>query len=74
MLTLAAIMAFCAISSFVMFSDSPALAEQAITKALMPWVESSNLASDDKRAILSDLQETVEKVKTRTLTSGRWLD
>lgn len=69
MLTLAAIMAFCAISSFVMFSDSPALAEQAITKALMPWVESSNLAPEDKRAILSDLQETVEQVKTRTLTS-----
>ncbi len=69
MLTLAAFIAFCSISSFVMFSDSPALAERGITQALMPWVESSNLAPGDKREILSDLQDTVEKVRSRTLTS-----
>lgn len=69
MLTLAVLMAFCAISSFVMFSDSPALAEKGITQALMPWVESSNLAPADKRSIVSDLQDTVEQVKTRKLTA-----
>ncbi len=69
MLTLAAFMAFCAIGSFVMFSDSPALAERGITQALMPWVESSNLAPADKREILSDLQDTVDKVKSRTLNA-----
>lgn len=69
MLMLAALMAFCAISSFVMFSDSPALAEKAINETLIPWVESSNLAPGDKRSIVSDLQETVDKVKTRKLTS-----
>lgn len=69
MLTLAALMAFCSISSFVMFSDSPALAERSINQSLIPWVESSNLAPGDKREIVSDLQETVEQVKTRKLTS-----
>lgn len=69
MLLLAALMAFCAISSFVMFSDSPALAEKAINQTLIPWVESSNLAPGDKREVISDLQDTVDKVKTRKLTS-----
>lgn len=68
-LTTAVFFAFCAFGSFFFFSDQPALAERGISEQLIPWVERSNLSPIDKRQILSDLQDTVEKVKSRTLTS-----
>lgn len=69
MLGLAIFMAVCAFGSFFFFSDQPALAERGITEQLVPWVESSTLAPADKQAILAELQEVVEKVRSRELTS-----
>ncbi|MCC6511070.1 MAG: hypothetical protein IT423_18355 [Pirellulaceae bacterium] len=68
-LALAMFSAFCGIGSFFAFSNQPALAERGITQMLMPWVETSNLSPGYKREIMADLQDTVEKVKSRTLTS-----
>lgn len=68
-LTLAVFSAVCAFGSFFFFSDQPALAERGINEQLIPWVESSNLSPPDKRAILSELVETVERVRSRQLTS-----
>lgn len=68
-LVLATSIAFCAFASFFFFSDQPALAERAIRQALIPWVESSTLSPADKRMILTDLEETIGKISSRTLTS-----
>jgi hypothetical protein len=68
-LVLAVFFAFCAFGSFFFFSDQPALAERGINEQLIPWVESSNLSPADKRAILADLSDAVERVKSRELTS-----
>lgn len=68
-LTLAVFFAFCAFGSFFFFSDQPALAERGINEQLIPWVETSNLSPPDKRAVLADLEDAVEQVKSRQLTS-----
>ena len=68
-LTLAAFLAVCAFGSFFFFSDQPALAERGITEQLVPWIQSSSLSPADKREILSELDEVVQKVRSRTLTS-----
>jgi hypothetical protein len=68
-LAMAIFMAVCGFASFFYFSDQPALAERGITQQLIPWVETSNLSPGDKQAIINQLQATVEKVKSRTLSS-----
>ena len=68
-LTTAVFIAVCAFGSFFYFSDQPALAERGITQQLIPWVESSTLSPADKDSIVVQLHETVEKVRSRTLTS-----
>lgn len=69
MLGLALFIAICSFGSFFFFRDQPALAERGITEQLIPWVESSNLSPADKQAILAELQEVVEKVRSRELSS-----
>jgi hypothetical protein len=68
-LMLAAGSAFCAFSSFFMFSDQHKLAERGITEALMPWIEQSQLAPQDKREILASLEDLLVQVRSRELTS-----
>jgi hypothetical protein len=54
-LALAVFCAFCGIGSWVMFSDQYPLAEKGITQQLIPWVETSQLAADDKASIVRQL-------------------
>lgn len=68
-LTLAVFSALCAFGSFFFFSDQPALAQRGINEQLIPWVETSNLSPPNKREILADLEDAVERVKSRQLTS-----
>ncbi|MGN6543865.1 MAG: hypothetical protein ACTHK7_02365, partial [Aureliella sp.] len=69
MLGLATFLAVCAFGSFFFFSDQPALAERGITQQLVPWVESSTLSPADKQAVLVELEDVVEKIRSRQLTS-----
>lgn len=69
MLGLAVFLAICSFGSFFFFSDQPTLAENGITQQLIPWVESSSLSPADKQPILAELQNVVEKIRSRELTS-----
>jgi len=66
-LSLAAFSAVCGIGSWFVFSNQPALAVKAIEKQLIPWVEGSQLAPNDKQSIVIQLNDLSERVESGTL-------
>lgn len=56
-LGLATFSAICGIGSWIVFSNQPELAIKAIEKQLIPWVEASQLAPEDKQSIAAQLGE-----------------
>jgi hypothetical protein len=72
-LMLAVLSSVCAFGSWIVFSDQYPLAEKAIAKQLIPWVESSQLAADDKRSILAQLRELEPRVGNREITKQQLL-
>ncbi len=67
-LGLAAFCAVCGIGSWFVFSDQYPYAEKGITKQLIPWVETSQLAESDKSSIIAQLNALVPKLQTREIT------
>ena len=66
-LLLAAFCAVCGIGSWFMFSDQYPLAERGISQQLIPWVESSQLAEEDKRSIVRQLNALLPALQAREL-------
>ena len=50
-----------------MFSDQYPFAEKGITQQLIPWVETSQLAAEDKASIIQQLKALVPKLQTREI-------
>ncbi len=67
-LSLAVMSAFCAFSAWFMFRDQYPLAVDAINKQLIPWIESCQLAPEDKRQIIAELNDLVPPLENRTLS------
>ncbi len=72
-LSLAVFSSVCAFGSWIVFSDQYPLAEKAITKQLIPWVETSQLAKSDKESILSQLRELTPIVAQREISKKQLL-
>jgi hypothetical protein len=72
-LGLAVLSSVCAFGSWIVFSDQYPLAEKAIQKQLIPWVESSQLAADDKEAILARLHNLETQVGQREISRQQLL-
>ncbi len=72
-LSLAVFSSVCAFGSWIVFSDQYPMAEQAITKQLIPWVETSQLAQSDKESILNQLHELVPLVGERQISKEQLL-
>lgn len=66
-LLLASFCAVCGIGSWFMFSDQYPLAEKGITQQLIPWVETSQLAEEDKRSIVQQLTALLPKLQNREI-------
>lgn len=64
-LTMALFFAVCGFASWWKFSDQHALAEKGITQQLIPWVERSQLASEDKRSIVNQLNALIPKLQAQ---------
>ena len=72
-LGLAVMSSVCAFGSWIVFSDQYPLAEKAIEKQLIPWVESSQLAADDKESILTQLQNLSVQIGQREVDKEQLL-
>lgn len=72
-LSLAVFSSVCAFGSWIVFSDQFPLAEKAVSTQLIPWVESSQLAEDDKRAILLELKGLLPVLQNREIDSTQLL-
>jgi hypothetical protein len=72
-LSLAVFSSVCAFGSWIVFSDQYPLAEKAITKQLIPWVETSQLAKSDKQSILNQLHELAPVVAERQISKAQLL-
>lgn len=59
----------CGLGSFLTFRDQYPLAEQSITRQLIPWVQSSQLAADDKRQIVAQLQALIPRLQAREIST-----
>ncbi len=66
-LFLAAFAAVCGIGSWFVFSDQYPYAEKGITKQLIPWVQTSQLAEADKRSITSQLNDLIPLLRSREI-------
>ncbi len=66
-LSLAVFCSVCAFGSWIAFSDQYPLAEKGITQQLIPWVESSQLASADKKSIVAQLRALIPKLQEREI-------
>jgi hypothetical protein len=60
---LAVLSAVCAFGSWMVFSNQSDLAVKAVEKQLIPWIESSQLADQDRTEIISRLQGLVPGLK-----------
>lgn len=56
-----------------MFSDQYPFAVKGIEQQLIPWVETSQLAEDDKRSIIAQLNALLPKLEERTITKKQLL-
>jgi hypothetical protein len=72
-LTLAVLSSVCAFGSWIVFSDQYPMADEAINKQLIPWVEGSQLALEDKQSILEQLRELSVVVANREITKVQLL-
>ena len=66
-LGLASFSAFCAFGSWVVFANQYPIAVQAIQKQLVPWVETSQLATEDKRSIIEQLDAIVVLLNAQSI-------
>ncbi len=66
-LLLASFCAVCGIGSWFMFSDQYPYAEKGITQQLIPWVETSQLAEEDKRSIVRQLTALLPTLQSREI-------
>lgn len=66
-LTLAVLSAVCGIGSWLMFSDQYPYAVKGITQQLIPWVETSQLAEQDKRSIVRQLEDLIPILQARQI-------
>ncbi|MCA9157958.1 MAG: hypothetical protein KDA72_06500 [Planctomycetales bacterium] len=66
-LSLAIFCAVCGIGSWFVFSDQYPYAEKGITKQLIPWVATSQLAEADKRSITQQLNALVPILQNREI-------
>ncbi len=66
-LTLAVFSSVCGISSWFIFSDQYPYAEKGITQQLIPWVETSQLAAEDKQSIIQQLNALVPVLQAREI-------
>ncbi len=66
-LMLATLCIVCAFGSWFMFSDQYPLAEKGIERQLVPWIEQSQLATEDKEQILAKLDSLLPQIRERTL-------
>ena len=66
-LGLASFAAICAFASFFTFRDQYPLAEAAIADQLIPWIESSQLAPEDRVAIIGQLQRLRPMLRYREI-------
>ncbi len=66
-LFLAAFAAVCGIGSWFVFSDQYPYAAKGITKQLIPWVQTSQLAESDKRSITSQLNDLLPLLEEREI-------
>ena len=55
------------IGSWLVFSDQYPLAEKGITQQLIPWVETSQLAAEDKRSIVAQLEALLPTLRDRAI-------
>ncbi len=70
-LGLAAFSAVCGIGSWFVFSNQPDLAIKSIDKQLIPWVESSQLAPNDKQSVVAQLEELVVQLESRAFDKNQ---
>jgi hypothetical protein len=68
-LALAVFSIVCGFGSWFMFSDQYPLAVKGITQQLIPWVESSQLAPDDKQSIVAKLDSLLPLLRERQIDS-----
>jgi len=66
-LGLAAVCAFCGLGSWFVFSNQYPLAVKSIDKQLIPWIESSQLAIEDKQSIVAQLEDLVIQLNAQTI-------
>lgn len=68
-LSLSVFFAVCAFGSWIMFADQYKYAEPAITEQLIPYVEQSSLATEDRESILLQLESLVPKIRNKEMTT-----
>ncbi|MDX1930719.1 MAG: hypothetical protein SFV81_29620 [Pirellulaceae bacterium] len=66
-LSLAVFFAVCAFGSWMMFADQYKYAEPAITDQLIPYVEQSTLATEDRESILLQLEALLPKIRNKEI-------
>ncbi|GIW98827.1 MAG: hypothetical protein KatS3mg111_2160 [Pirellulaceae bacterium] len=66
-LGLATFSAICAFGSYFMLRDQYPLAEKAIRQQLIPWIESSQLAEEDRAAIIAELEHLLPLLRNRQI-------
>lgn len=66
-LALAVFCSVCGIGSWFMFNDQYPFAEKSIRQQLIPWVESSQLATADKKSIIAQLYALIPKLQAREI-------
>ena len=68
-LSLAVFFAVCAFGSWFMFADQYQYAEPAIKEQLIPYVEQSSLATEDRESILRQLEALLPKIRNKEMDS-----
>jgi hypothetical protein len=68
-LSLSVFFAVCAFGSWIMFADQYKYAEPAISEQLIPYVEQSTLATEDRESILLQLEALLPKIRNKEMTT-----
>ena len=66
-LGLATFSAVCGIGSWLYFGDQYPIAVKAVNSQLIPWIESSQLADEDKSGIIAELNRVLPMVEERKI-------
>jgi hypothetical protein len=70
-LGLAAFSALCGLGSWLVFSNQYPIAVKSIEKQLIPWVEGSQLAPDDKASIVSQLESLIGRLESQSIDKSQ---